>query len=115
MSSHSTVAASRHKLSRLTRTMDSQGTILSTPDPLLCEIMIANTVAQLAVAEAIQEQTQVLAEMRNRQLAMPYEPYSFSRERYQGKQLENWTVLLRILDNMTTHFKELIKVLRGKK
>lgn len=50
------IATAKHKLARLSDPSRN----LSTLDPLMCEIMIANTHSNLAVAEALEKQTKVL-------------------------------------------------------
>lgn len=113
MTSRSSINTTRQKLSRLSRKIDDAGG-LSTVDPLMAEIMIAHTHSNLAVAEAIQEQNQIMQGMRDDGYSsfMNY-PDSATRQ-YQKDQTDNWKTLLKLMDTLVANIKDAVKILRGR-
>lgn len=115
-------ARTQRKLNRLGRDdavqlhVDEDGKLvtagLSTQDPLLCEVMIANTLSNLAVADAIEkaavmhrEDTHYLA------LSMPGR-WNFDSMRDERSREGVVNRFLKALDGIDTRLKELIKAVR---
>lgn len=112
MNSFSTIAEARRRLSRLDR-KDENGVGLSTVDPLMADIMIANTLSNLAVAEALREQTEQSKKAYEAIALLPYtgnHKFEFHNHYHAIDTSENKS----ILESIHGTLKDLVKMLRSK-
>lgn len=103
------LSRAENKLSRLSR-IDENGLGLATNDPLLCEVMMANALSSMAIAQATLEQNERLKELEVAVRASQHEPF-YARTTSYGNRAQIAPPVLFSIENILRDILEVLKSL----